>query len=59
MIDGKNFFNQPIKSNKVTYENIKIIAGQGDDYTTACLLDYPCFKDRYKMTVTDLINRFK
>ena len=59
MIDGKNFFNQPIKSNKVTYENIKIVAGQGDDYTTACLLDYPCFKDRYKMIVIDLSNRFK
>ena len=41
IIDGKNFFNQPVKSNKVTYENIrKIATGQGDDYTTGCLLDY-------------------
>ena len=41
MIDGKNFFNQPVKNNKVTYENIRKIAiGQGDDYTTGCLLDY-------------------
>ena len=23
MIDGKNFFDQPIKNNKVTYENIR------------------------------------
>ena len=38
MIDGKNFFDQPIKDNKVTYENIrKISSGQGDDYTTGCL----------------------
>ena len=40
MIDGKNFFDQPVK-NKVTCENIrKIATGQGDDYTTGCLLDY-------------------
>ena len=40
MIDGKNFFDQPIKNDKVTYENIRKIAiVQGDDYTTGCLLD--------------------
>ena len=39
MIDGKNFFDQPVKNDKVTYENIrKIATGQGDDYTTGCLL---------------------
>ena len=37
MINGENFFDQPIKNNKVTYENIKKIAtGQGDDNTTGC-----------------------
>ena len=41
MIDGKNFFNQPVKNNKVMYENIrKIATAQGDDNTTGCLLDY-------------------
>ena len=41
MINGKNFFDQLIKNNKVTYENIKKIAAvQGDDYTSGCLLDY-------------------
>ena len=40
MIDGKNFFDQPVKSDKVTYENIrKKSTGQGDDCTTGCLLD--------------------
>ena len=40
MINGENFFDQPIKNNKVTYENIrKIATGQGDDYTTGYLLD--------------------
>ena len=42
MINGENFFDQPIKNNKVTYNNVrKIATGQGDDYTTGCLLDYP------------------
>ena len=31
-----------------------ITIGQGDDYTTGCLLDYPCFKENYKLIVTDL-----
>ena len=45
MIDGKNFFDQPIKSYIKTYENIrKITTGQGDDYITGCLLDYDWFK---------------
>ena len=38
MINGENFFDQPMKDDKVTYENIrKIATGQGDDYTTGCL----------------------
>ena len=55
IIDGKNFFDQPVKNNKITYENIrKIATGQGDDYTTGCLLDYAYFRDIYKMIATDL-----
>ena len=55
MIDGKNFFNQPIKNNNVTYENIRKIAiGHGGDYTTGCLLDYRYFKKHYKMIAIDL-----
>ena len=55
MINGENFFDQPIKNNKITYDNIRKIAiGQGDDYTTGCLLDYPYFADIYKMIAVDL-----
>ena len=55
MINGENFFDQPIKNNKITYENIRKIAiGQGDDYTTGCLLDYPYFANTYKMIAVDL-----
>ena len=55
MIDGRNFFDQPINSMTKTYENIrKIATGQGDDYTTGCLLDYSYFKNHYKMIAIDL-----
>ena len=55
IINGENFFDQPMKNNKVTYENIRKIAiGQEDDYTTGCLLDYPYFMDTYKMIAVDL-----
>ena len=54
MIDRKNVFDQPVKNDKVTYENIrKITIGQGDDYTTGYLLDYTCFK-KYKVIAIDL-----
>ena len=40
MINGKNFFDQPIDRMTKTYENIrKIATGQGDGYTTGSLLD--------------------
>ena len=35
-------------------KTLKIATCQGDDYTTGCLLDYPYFKDNYKMVETDL-----
>ena len=55
MINGEIFFDQPIKNNKTTYESIrKNATGQGDDYTTGCLLDYPYFKDIYKVIAVDL-----
>ena len=55
MINDENFFDQPIKNNKVTYDNIRKIAiGQEDDYTTGCLLDYPYFANTYKMSTVDL-----
>ena len=58
MIDGKNFFDQAVKNDKVTYENIrKIATGQGDDYTTGCLLDYIYFKNYYKMIAVGLSKR--
>ena len=55
MINRGNFFDQLIKNNKVTYENINNIAiGLGNDYTSGRLLDYTYFKDSYKMIAIDL-----
>ena len=54
-IDGRNVFDQPINSMTKTYKNIRRIAtGQGDDYTTGCLLDYSYFKENYKLIAIDL-----
>ena len=51
----KNLFDQSIKNDKITYENIrKIATDQGDDYTTGCLLNYAYFKNYYKMIAIDL-----
>ena len=49
----KTFFDQPVRNNLITYDNIqKIATGQRDDYTTGCLLDYNYFKklqdDRFR-----------
>ena len=56
MIDGKNFFDQPINNaTKKKNENIRKIAiCQGDDYIAGCLLDYPYFKENYKKIAIDL-----
>ena len=55
MIDGKNFFDQPVKYDLKTYENIrKIDTGPSDDYTAGCLLDSNYFKNYYEMMAIDL-----
>ena len=60
MIDGRNFFDQPIKNDLKTYDKIrKISTGQGNDYTTECLLDCPCFKKYYKLIAIDLSKQQK
>ena len=44
-----------MKNDKGIYENIrKNTTGQGDDYTTGCLLDYTKFKKCNKMIAVDL-----
>ena len=43
--NGKNFYDEPVDSDIKRYEEIrKLTAGQGEDYTTGCLLDYDLSK---------------
>ena len=60
MIQGRDFFDQPIKFDLRTYDNIeKIVTGQDDGYTTGCLLDYPYFDKFYKLIAIDLSKQRK
>ena len=55
LIDGRNFYDQPINFQIRKYDEIiKIATGKGDDYTTGCLLDYQYFKDNYQLNAVDL-----
>ena len=39
LIDGRNFYDQPISDKITKYEElIKLTTGKGEDYTTSCLL---------------------
>ena len=58
MISRQKFYDQPEKNDFRTYDNIrKLATGQGDDYTTGCLLDYPHFKEHCNLTATDVIKQ--
>ena len=55
IINGKNFYDQPIDSNTKQYEEIrKLKTGQDEDYTTGCLLDYDYIKNHYRLIAIDL-----
>ena len=55
MIDGKNFYDQPINEDVTKYNEVRKVAiGKGDDYTTGCLLDFAYFKEHYKLITIDL-----
>ena len=54
-IDGRNFYDQPINDSIQQYDEIrKISIGQGDDYTTGCLLDFAYFIKKYRLIAVDL-----
>ena len=55
LIDGRNFYDQPINDQIKKYDEIrKVATGKGDDCTTGCLLDYQYFKDHYQLIAVDL-----
>ena len=55
LIDGRNFYDQPISDQIKKYDGIRIIAtGKGDNYTTGCLLDYQYFRNHYQLICCNL-----
>ena len=58
MIDGRNFYDQPINDLTKQYDEVrKVSTGKGDDYITRCLLDYAYFRDHYRLIAVDLSNQ--
>ena len=53
LIDGKSFFDVPIKDKEEAYEKIMSI-GKNNDHTTNNLLDYEYFSKYYKLIAIDL-----
>ena len=54
-IDGRNFYDQPINDSIKQYDEArKVSTGQGDDYTTGCLLDFAYFEKNYRLIAADL-----
>ena len=55
LIDGRNFYDQPITNLIKQYDKVwKVSTEQGDDYATGCFLDYAYFKDNYRLNAVDL-----
>ena len=55
IIDGRNFYDNPIESDIEKYRELKkVMLGKGEDYTTGSLLDYNYFKKHYKLVTVDL-----
>ena len=54
-INGRNCDDQPINDSIKQYNKIKKIStGQGDDYTTGCLLDFAYFEKNYRLIAAGL-----
>ena len=55
IIDGRNFYGNPIESDIEKYRELKkVTIGKGEDYTTGSLLDYDYFNKHYKLRAVDL-----
>ena len=51
----ENFYDQPINYSIKQYDEIrKASTGQGDDYTTGCLLDFVYFEKKFRLIAVDL-----
>ena len=54
IINGKNFYGEPIDSDTKQYKDIrKLTTGESDDCFTGCLLDYEYIKNYYGLIAVD------
>ena len=54
-IVGRNLYDQRINDSIKEYDELKKVStGQGDDYTTGCLLDFAYFQKYYRLIAADL-----
>ena len=54
-IDRRNFYDQASNDSIRQYDEIRNMpTGQGDDYTTGCLLDFSYFEKNYRLIAVDL-----
>ena len=58
LIDGKTFFDLPVKTEEEAYEKI-IEMSDNNDYTTGNLLDFAYFKKHYRLIAIDLSKQTK
>ena len=55
IIDGRNFYDNPIESDVEKYRELKkVMIGKGEDYTTGSLFDFNYFDKHYKLVAVDL-----
>ena len=59
IIDGRNFYDNPIESDMEKYRELKkVMIGKGEDYTTGSLLDFNYFL-KHKLVAVDLSKQKK
>ena len=58
LIDGKSFFDLPVKNEEEAYEKIMAMSNN-NDYTTGNLLHFAYFKENYRLIAIDLCKQTK
>ena len=58
LIDGKSFFDLPVKNEEKAYEKIMDMSNN-NDYTTGNLSDFVYFKKNYRLIAIDLSKQIK
>ena len=58
LVNGKSFFDVPVKNKEEAYKKI-IEISKNNDYTTGNLLDYEYFSKHYKLIAIDLSKKIE